>query len=163
MKSIFLLFAMMVITRNVFAAESFTLYAQGCHTFWEKAEPKYECAPEENINIELKSSTKTSQEGKWTNQIKLGDTSFIVSLEIKKLTLPNGAVISSITGQINQSDDAPLATMTSHLTEDLSISLASMVPYGEKKSAPHFFFGTPLSFSSKVNRMIMRDSLARLK
>lgn len=163
MKFVFALTAILIMARNASATESIALYAQGCHTYWENGQPKYECAAEEKVNIELKVTGPSSQQGNWANTVRMGGTSFNVSIEIQKLTLPNGSVISTITGGIKQTDNTPLATVSSNLSKDMSVSLASMVPIGEKKSAPHFFFGTPLSFNQLGNILKMQNVLAEMR
>lgn len=136
------------------ADDAVVLYAQGCHTYWEGGEPKYDCAPKQEVRLEFTGASVA----RWSGDVRLGDTHFTVQLAVERFTLPDGSVIASLLGAIRGEDGHALASASTPLTSDSSLSLASMVPYGPRSSAPQFFFGTPLAFARVANEFRLRLS-----
>jgi hypothetical protein len=141
------------------ATESVSLYAQACLPYIDGDKAYFNCAADENVSIDLKDAGTGVQSGSWSKKVSLGSSMLTVSLKVQKMSLQGGDVITTVEGEIDQGDGVQLVSSDSNLSPDLSVSLRSLIAYGEKKGLPHFFFGTPLSFNAKANAAKMESVL----
>jgi hypothetical protein len=163
MNELFVILVFAFLARSASAAESVSLYAQGCLPYSESDEHgihfNFNCEREERINVVLTDLGSGVEKGEWSKAVQLGTSTFVVLLEVERYAGTGGGSMSVVTGKISQSDGTGLVAVTEALSADLSISVASLTPFGEKKGIPNFFFGSPSRFNAEANEVAMRRSL----
>src|SRR5262245_37653134 len=136
MKTSILLILSCFLSSGAFAADTVSLYAQGCIPYSENNTLYFNCAKQETIQVEMKDVGQGDQRGDWVKTLQIGSSQLILMVEVQKITSSSGTVTPIVTGTIQSSDGTELVTATDILSSSTSMSLSSLTHYGDKKGFP---------------------------